>query len=68
MLCDDDLEEIVRLIEERRRHLERIDGIEQQFRHTSDVNKTRQLLARVEKIEEQLREFGLCIDTIGSTN
>lgn len=68
MLSDDDLEDIVRLIEERRRTLERIDGISQQFTHTSDVLKTRQLFTRVEKIEEQLREFGLMIDTVGSTN
>ena len=68
MLSDDDLEDIVRLIEERRRSLERIDGITQQFTHTSDAAKTKQLLTRVEKIEEQLREYGLMIDTVGSMN
>lgn len=68
MLGEEDLEEIARLIEQRRQFLEKIAGIEQQFTHTSDVAKTRSLLARVEKIEEQLREYGLMIDTVGSTN
>jgi len=68
MLSDDDLEDIERLIQLRRRTLERIDGISQQFTHTSDTAKVKELTVRVEKVEEQLREYGLMIDTIGSNN
>lgn len=68
MLSDDDLDEVARLIEQRKRFLARIDGIAQQFTHTSQHAKSRELLQLVEKCEEQLREYGLMIDTVGSTN
>lgn len=68
MLTTEDLDEIVERIEQRKRLLERIDGIEQQFTHTSDHDKVRLLLSKVCKIEEELREYGLMIDTIGNKN
>lgn len=68
MLGDDDLDEIARIIEARKRLLQRIEGIEQQFTHTSQHAKARELLKLVERHEEMLREYGLMIDTVGSTN
>jgi hypothetical protein len=68
MLEDEDLEEIERLIQHRRRHLERIEGINQQFTHTSQAAKVKELFVLVANAEERLREYGIMIDTVGSTN
>lgn len=68
MLETEDLEIIVEKIEARSRHLARIEGIEQQYTHTGDTNKVKLLIEQVAKIEEELREYGLMIDTVGRTN
>lgn len=68
MLETEDLDLIVEKIEARKRLLERIEGMEQQACDTVTHDKIRLMLAKVRKIEEELREYGLMIDSLGMSN